>query len=81
MLLQRKKPRRGRVEEDGNLRERQVIIPPEEPDNYDPKREPILQPGVLWAALYWVIVVVFLVGIQRLTNWVMVDLLGWFPRR
>ena len=63
------------------MRERQVIIPPEEPDNYDPKREPILQPGVLWAALYWVIVVVFLVGIQRLTNWVMVDLLGWFPRR
>ena len=81
MLLQRKKPRRGRVEEDGNLRDRQVIIPPEEPDDYDPKREPIFQPGMLWVGFYWVICFALMMGVMRVAKWVFTDLLGILPLR
>ena len=63
------------------MSKRQIVIPPDEPDDYDPKREPILQPGMLWAVLYWVVFFLLMAAAHKATQWVIVDMLGWFPRR
>lgn len=76
----RQKPRRGRVVEDGNLSERQVVIPPEEPDDYEPKREPIFQPGMLEVSVNAVLFFFAMILVHKVIKWVIVDILGIFPQ-
>lgn len=66
--------------EDGILSERQVIIPPEEPDDYDPKREPIFQPGMLEVAVNSVLFFFAMILAHKVIKWVIVDILGLFPK-
>lgn len=62
------------------MRDRQVIIPPEEPDDYDPKREPILQPGMLELVVNWILFFFAMMLVHKVIKWVIVDILGFFPK-
>ena len=62
------------------MRDQQVIIPLDEPDDHNPKREPIFQPGVLYAAFTWVIFMGLMFAFHKAVKWFIVDVFGWFPR-
>jgi hypothetical protein len=36
---------------------------------------------MLWAVLYWVVFFLLMAAAHKATQWVIVDMLGWFPRR
>ena len=62
------------------MRKRQVIIPPDEPDDYDPKKEPIFQPGMLEVVVNSVLFFFAMIFVHKAIKWVIVDILGLFPK-